>query len=189
MSRSIKSILILSGLILILSGCDISKIPVNYRFSPGSLKTEITGHWTEVKLNSINIFNSSMPLSGELIAIQSDTLFLLTDTGLKDIRTSAINNALVYVYSNQSWKFGSATGLLYFPEIVAAFAYGEPGFLLLGIPWITLGTIMTMSEASNKSNLLSYPNNCQLQDLNKFARFPQGMPPGIDKSRLHLNTK
>jgi hypothetical protein len=188
MPKRINSILILSGFILFLSGCSASKIPVSYRNSPRGLKTEITGHWTEVNLNSKDISGPDKTLSGELIAIQTDTVYLLTYTGLKAIHTSIINNAVLYVYMNQSGIFGMATGLLTIPEIIGAIAYEEPGFLVLGAPWMITGTIVTIIEASDHSNLLNYPYNAQLQELKKFARFPQGMPSDIDKSRLHLIT-
>lgn len=188
MSKRINSILILAGFILFLSGCYVSKIPVSYRHSPRSLKTEITGHWTEVKLNSKDISDHDKTLSGELIAIQSDTLYLLTSTGLKAIHTSNIDNAILYIFMNQSGIFGVSTGLLYVPDIIAALSYAERGFLALGVPWVITGTIVTVIEASDKSNLLNYPYYAQLQELNKFSRFPQGMPPEIDKSRLHLIT-
>lgn len=180
--------MLIGEFILFLSGCSASRIPVSYRFNPGALKREITGCWTEVNLNLKNITNPEKALSGELIAIQSDTMYILTGTGLEGIRTSQIYEAVLYMYGNMSGKFAIVTALLYLPDIVAAMVIGEPAFLALGIPWILTGSILSVAEGSNHSNLLNYPYNCQLQELKKFARFPQGMPRGIDKSRLHLIT-
>jgi hypothetical protein len=188
MLKKINLILLLSGFVIFLLGCKTSSIPAGYRYNPRALKREITGSWTEVKLNRKEITTVETMLSGELIAIQSDTVFILTSAGLESVHTSNISQAVLYMYMNQSGKYAAATGLLYIPNIVAAIAYGEPGFLALGVPWLLTGTIMTIVEGSNHSNILNYPYPSQLQDLNKFARFPQGMPPGIDKARLHLIT-
>jgi hypothetical protein len=186
MLKRINSILLLSGFILFLAGCSASKIPVSYRYTPRQLKKDVTGNWTEIRLNLKDITGSESVLSGELIAIQSDTIYVLTEHGLKGIHTSEMKETILYMFMDQSWKFAVITGLLYLPDILAAMINSEAGFLVLGIPWILTGTIETMAAGSNNQNLLIYPYKNQLTDLKKFARFPQGMPPGINKSKLHL---
>jgi hypothetical protein len=186
MSKRINSILLLPACILFLSGCSISKIPAGYRYGPKALRTELTGGWTEVKLKSLDVPGPEKAFSGELIAIQSDTMYILTKTRLEGIHTSAISEAVLYMYINRSGVYGVFTGLLYIPDFVAAIVIGEPAFFLLGVPWLVAGGIITLLEASDHSNLLHYPVFNQLTDLKKFARYPQGMPPGIERSRLHL---
>jgi hypothetical protein len=188
MLKRINSILLLSGFILFLSGCVASRVPVDYAYNPGKLKRVITGNWTEVKLNSRDITGNETALSGELIAIQSDTVYILNGLGLQGIHKSNINEAVVYMYKNQAGTFAIVTGLLYIPDIVASIVIGTPGFLFIGAPWLVIGSVLSIVEGSDHSNLLKYPYSNQLQELKKFARFPQGMPPGIDKSRLHLLT-
>ena len=188
MLKRINSILLLSGFILILSGCGAIRIPANYAHNPQELKKVITGSWTEVKLKSKDITGNETTFSGELIAIQADTLYILDDLGLHGIHRNNISEAVVYMYMNKSGKYAIATGLLYIPDIVAAIVMGQPGFLILGIPWILTGSIITVAEGTNHSNFLNYPYSNQLPDLKKFARFPQGMPAGIDRLRLHLLT-
>jgi hypothetical protein len=186
MLKRINSILLLSGFILFLAGCNVSKIPVSYRYNPRQLKKDITGNWTEVRLNSKDITGSEVVLSGELIAIQSDTIYILTKHGLEGIHPYNVREAILYMFMSQSGKYAATTGLLYLPDIIAAIVIGEPAFLALGIPWVLTGTIETMATGLNNPNLLNYPYKNQLSELKKFARFPQGMPPGINKSRLHL---
>jgi hypothetical protein len=189
MLKRIKIIMLLSGFIFFLSGCRTSRVPVDYSYSKRNLKVEISGSWTEIKLNTKDISASETSISGELIAVQSDTVYVLTRMGLQGIHKYKINEAVVYMYKNQAGIYTTVTVLLYVPDIVAALITGEPYFLLIGVPWLILGGVMAMIEGSDETNNLIYPYNSQMQELKKFARYPQGMPPGIDKSRLHLITR
>jgi hypothetical protein len=189
MPKRIKTILLLSGLIFFLSECSTVKIPANYRYSAQQLKREITGSWIHIKLDSKAVGDTEKELSGELIAIQSDTIYVITLYGFTGVHVSTVNEAVLYMFMNQPGMYATFTGLLYLPDIVAALVIGTPGFLLLGIPWVVTGGIVTIAEGSNHSNILKYPDFCTLGELKKFARFPQGMPPGIDKARIHLITK
>jgi hypothetical protein len=85
-------------------------------------------------------------------------------------------------------QFAAVTGLLYLPDMIASVVSDMPGFLIPGAPWIITGSILTIAEGSNHSNILNFPGFCSLEELNKFARFPQGMPPDFDKTRIHLLT-
>lgn len=188
MSKRINLILLVTGFILFLSGCSTTFIPANYRHNPGGVKRVITGSWTVVKLKQMDITGTETSLSGELIAIQSDTMYILTGTGLKSINTSNIAIADLFLFVNQARRYATITGLLCLPDVLAALIIGEPAFILLGVPWFITGAILSMVEGSNLSNQLNYPGKNQFSELNKFARFPQGLPPNIDKSGFHLIT-
>lgn len=186
MLKRINSILLLQACLLILSGCSVLQIPGSYRYGRRALRTEITGSWTKVRLNSYNSIGTEQVISGELIAIHSDTMYILTATRLESILTINISDAVLFKYRNQFGLFATLTGLLYLPDIVAAIGIGEPAFLLLGVPWLVTGGIITIAEATNHSNLFHYPADNRLTELRKYARYPQGMPAGIEKSKLHL---
>jgi hypothetical protein len=186
MSGKINSILVIGIFVLILSGCAASRIPSEYRFSPRGLKHEISGNWADLKPHSADITNPLKTLSGELIAIQSDSIYILTSGGLAVFHLSAIDETVVYMFTNQAAGMAVFTGLLFIPDVIAAITIGEPGFLIIGAPWLLTGSILTVVESTNHSNLLNYPYSNRLEDLRKFSRFPQGMPPGIDRSRIHL---
>jgi hypothetical protein len=186
MPKRIKTIILLAGLLFLLSECSTVRIPAHYRYTAHQLKREITGSWINIKLKPVVPEVQEKELSGELIAIQSDTMYIITAQGLKDVRVSDIAEAVLYMYMNQPGMYASVTGLLYLPDIIAALVIGTPGFLLLGIPWVVTGGIVTIAEGSNHTNILNYPDFCKLGELKKFARFPQGMPTDIDKTRIHL---
>jgi hypothetical protein len=185
MLKRINSIVIFFIFILFLTGCSISNIPMSYRFNPRDVIKEITGNWIEVKTSSNDIENPEIKLSGELIAIQSDTVYILTEVKLNSILLSRINEATLYIYYNQGGKYAAVTGLLYLPDIIAAAANGIPAFLAIGIPWLLIGSIITFSEGSN-SNELIYPKKNTIEDFRKYARFPQGVPHEVMKDKLHL---
>jgi hypothetical protein len=185
MLKRINSIRIFFISILFFTGCSISNIPRSYRFNPRDIKKEITGNWIEVKTSSNVIGNPEIEVSGELIAIQSDTVFILTEVQLNGVQISKINKAILYIYNSRAGRYAAVTGLLYLPDIIAAAGYGNLSFLALGLPWLIAGSIIIFSEGSN-SNVLIYPNRNRMEDFRKFARFPQGMPQGIIKEKLHL---
>ena len=186
MSKRINTIIAVFVSVLFLSGCSTAKIPAGYRFNPRDVKKEITGSWIEINAFQTQVLSPDIKLSGELIAIQSDTVYILTETQLKSVTFNKIFEATLYIYNNQAGKYAVATGSLYFPDILAAIANNMSGFLAIGVPWILAGSIITLSIGNNDSNLLIYPGRNQIEDFKKFARFPQGLPPGIEKDKLHL---
>jgi len=46
--------------------------------------------------------------------------------------------------------------------------------------------MLSINEAWDKSNLLIYPEINGLIGFKDFSRFPRGIPPEVDKSKLHL---
>lgn len=188
MPRRIKTILLLTGLIIFLSGCSTVRIPASYRYSAQQLKREITGSWIHIKLNLRENTGQAPELSGELIAIQSDTIYVITPQGLKGVQVTRIDEADLYMFMNQPGMYAAITGLLSLPDLIAAVVLDMPGFIILCAPWIVTAGIISIAEGTNHSNILNYPTFCSLEELNKFARFPQGIPAGIDKTRIHLLT-
>jgi hypothetical protein len=186
MSKRINVILVFSVFIICLLGCSTANIPVSYRFNPSDLKKEITGNWIEINMHSKSNVSPDMGLSGELIAIQSDTVYILTEEQLNSIQINKINEAILYIFSNQGGKYAVATGLLYLPDIIAAIVTRIPSFLVFGVPLVIVGSSISIYEASENSNRLIYPKENILEDFKKYARFPQGMPQGITKEKLHL---
>jgi hypothetical protein len=186
MLKRINIILVFSVSIICLLECSTANIPVSYRFNPRDLKKEITGNWIEINIHSESNVNPDIKLSGELIAIQSDTVYILTEVQLNSVQINMINKAILYIYNGQAGKYAVATALLYLPDIIAAFVTGIPYFLEFGVPWVIVGSSISIYEATENSNRLIYPKENILEDFKKYARFPQGMPQGIAKEKLHL---
>lgn len=185
MQKKIKLIIIAAGIILLMQGCSHSLLPAAYRQRITALPTQISGSWADVKIKPGESITSEIMVSGELIAIQADTLFILSEYRLEGIGTKRISEVILHLYEKNTRVYVVITGLIYVPDIIAAIAYGMPEFLIIGLPGLVGGAIVTASEGT-KSNLMKYPKEYNLADMKKFARYPQGMPPGIDKSKLHL---
>jgi hypothetical protein len=185
MQKRISLILFVSSIILLMQGCASSLVPSGYRYNIRELPNQISGNWTDIKIKPSESITEEMVVSGELIAIQSDTIFLLTTVHLEAISISNIKEAVLHMYQRKPGLYAGLTGLLYIPDVVAAIAYDQVGFLLIGLPGLVCGTIVTIVEGNN-INILKYPGKNDMDDLVKFSRFPQGMPKGIERSKLHL---
>lgn len=172
--------------VLLLSACKTAMIPSGYRLPLRDVKKEITGSWIDINKRTRAGPGSADTLSGELIAIQNDTLYVLTSSQLIAIPSENVKNAVLYIFINRSGSFASVTSLVFAPDIIAAIANKLGGFLILGIPWVITGTILSAVESGDKSNLLIYPERDRLIEFRDFSRFPRGIPPEVDKSKLHL---
>jgi hypothetical protein len=109
MSKRIKYILALFVCILYLLACNTVKIPTEYRFKPNEVNKTNTGCWIDIKIRGLTNSEPEVKLSGELIAIQADTIFILTDLQLNGIPSSGVNEAVLYVFNNQGGHFFLAT--------------------------------------------------------------------------------
>jgi hypothetical protein len=184
MRKEIRLILGTTCFILLLTGCSRSLAPSAYKYSIYDTERQISGCWTDVKIISSKSNQGEVFVSGELIAIEPDTMYLLSLSKLETISLDSVNEVILRMYQNRAGKFILATTLLYATNIAGAIINDSGGFLLIGIPGLLTGTIISLIESS-KSNLRC-SNKYDISDLKKFARFPQGIPQGIDKSRFHL---
>jgi hypothetical protein len=171
---------------LLLSECKTPMIPSGYRFTPREMKNEITGCWININNRTTDTLNSFQALSGELISLENDTLYVLTPEQLTGIPYQKVNNAVLYIFMNRAGIFAKVTSLVYIPDIIAAIGYKLAPFLLVGIPMVITGAIISGGESGNKTNLLLYPERDKLSGFRDFARFPRGIPKEVDRSKLHL---
>ena len=130
-------------------------------------------------------------ISGELISITDHKLYILGTRQMNVIPDSNLSTARLYMYKKQPGLFAILTLIGILPNIIAAIALPEYGgqFLLLGILPLVSGTVFTISEASSKRNQLIFPHKDSLEQFNKFSRFPQGIPTGMDIYQLKLPYK
>lgn len=115
-------------------------------------------------------------LSGELIALDKNEIIILTNrerTGLKipleDIKSFRLKYARA---NNYSWTIAAGT--------VLALSHGAIALFTLPINWAT--TIAVVISAEND---FQYKNtDITYEQLQMFARFPQGLPEHIDLSNI-----
>jgi hypothetical protein len=163
-----------------------SGVPSNYLVNPKEISNMTTGNWINIEqiVNPTSV--APIQISGELITVQADTFYILTQTSLLKIPKTKITSATLYLFKNQSGKYVVATGIGLLPNIIGAISLGEPGFLALGIPFALVGTITAIIE--NPSSELRFPKKAKLDEFGKFSRFPEGIPSGVELDSLTLLT-
>lgn len=178
--RGIVIALMLCATIVQLSACSVSTTaPSNWLSSPydaardgfGGWITLYRGQWWETEL-----------CNGELIAVSKDSIYVLD---------SYRNDSLVAFghgeadYFEMTWYDQPMAG------VNAAVVLGSIGFTLsvglMGVfilpLWLILGPVLS-SMHSNLPTIKFYSNEDNPIVLKPYARFPQGLPPGLDRSLL-----
>ena len=175
-------LLLLTGLLL---GCAVpSEIPTNYLMEPKSISAMPNGCWISINQSNDLTTDIGSKISGELIAVQKDTFYIMSQTSLEVVPAKKITAATLYLFKNQASKYILATGLGLVPNIAGAIAHGMSEFLAIGIPFAIVGIVNASIEVH--ANELRFPKKNNLDEFGKFARFPQGMPSGVDVKSLTL---
>ncbi|MFI5171834.1 MAG: hypothetical protein ACHQFW_05560 [Chitinophagales bacterium] len=174
-----KTITILSTLttgLMILSSCSLYKnIPC-----PAEFETDVHGSFAEM-----TIHESDAIVYGELIAVQHDSVFLLSDNILLEISTLKINNAKVFVAARSDHGGMIRTwGILL--TVATPGTYGL--WSIISFPLHMLILLPVITNASGNF-IIEYPFHYSEKipwlEVNKFSRFPQGIPENIQHDQIH----
>jgi hypothetical protein len=116
-------------------------------------------------------------LTGELIAVTGESLYVLTHSSPREISKEDIISARLVVYNTNTSEYvlWAILGSLSTISNGFYFVFTFPAWLLAGIP--------TSIGESKRNNYLDYPAN-SLEEMIKYSRFPQGLPAGIELSSL-----
>ncbi len=177
-------------LLIVIAACSKVNIPPAYNYKVSEVQNNPFGCWTEIEKNSTSIGSLFSTISGELITIEKDTLYLLIDDGkVEHLSKYAIVSAQLYTHKNQKGTYWTITSLLISPNIVGALVVPDAAaaFLLMALPTLIIGAVQAGIEGnSNNKSVLHYPGSSKIEDFKKFSRFPAGMPEDIDLSQLYL---
>lgn len=157
--------LLLGLLLLVLSSC------ANLYYLPTPEKTGVNeyGSYIQVKLNGHS------KVRGELIAIDSTTLVVLTNK--KKLMTLPVNAV-------KQFKLRYARARNY-GWTIPAFGYFSGAHGMFSAISLPVNLIVTISVTTSGNNAYSYNRKTISWDkLKMFARFPQGIPPTVDPSRI-----
>jgi hypothetical protein len=151
-------------------GCYQSSAPPRWLPSPVEAQRDAFGSWISVQGQP-----KTAPLvQGELIAIDTDTIHVLADGRLVSLARATVCCAELTTYRMDlsELQIWSAIGT------VSTLSHGF--VLIVTAPiWALAGTLATSSA--------SYAPRVASTDpvvLRPFARFPQGIPPGLDRATL-----
>ncbi len=155
--------LCLCGALLALAGCASSHAPLAWVPSPEEAQFDAYGSW-------INIERGEEVISGELLSIEGDSLFVGTPE-FQSVAAKDISSASLARYDAPSLAGHVLGGALLSLSNGLLAIFTAP-------MWLIGGPIA--ASARSREPFLSYPEH-RLGDLRAFARYPQGLPAGIDR--------
>jgi hypothetical protein len=166
-----NKISILLCLLMLAYSCKGVRAPSESVPKRKAIVTDAFGGWI--------ILNPGRPaaLMGEFISHNEESVFIMTNVRLEEIAKTQIDSARLIMYNTQALEYGLWTTL----GSVSTLSNGF--FLTFTFPlWLLTGIPVTTGE-SRRQNYLDYPET-DWAEMGKFARFPQGMPEGINPLSL-----
>jgi hypothetical protein len=166
---------ILAAAVLLLSSC----YPKTYLPKPKEYLSDVKGSYITVVMKS----RSHITHEGEIIAVDKEHLILLSvsrwDTTTV-IHKEEVQSAQILLArtSDDPEKIGTWAGLMNLMTL----AHGY--FMVFTVPMNIIASIATATGASNSNYRIHYPDEIKWDDISKFARFPQGMPKGVEVKDL-----
>jgi hypothetical protein len=176
MSGRSAFVALLFGLATILmAGCAGSSAPAGWLEIPSKVQSQAYGAWAEVQYEMASS-KKKLTVSGELIAFEEESVYVLTDSLLVGVPTSNIIRVKLT-------SFDSKAGLLAIWTLTGTLATASHGILLIfsAPAWIIGGSIATAGQSHTP--IKRFPDKPR-QELRGYARFPQGLPSGLDKQSL-----
>ncbi len=159
---------------LLLGGCAHNTAPPDFLPSPQEARREGYGGWLELTVREGA--RGSRTAAGELLAVSEEELVLLGDSGVTTVPTAAVRGGRLTGYRSSAGLVGSFAALGTLSTVSNGY------FLVFTAPmWIFGGTIAAGTEST--SPVIEVPPPHWLA-LAAWARFPQGIPPGLETGTL-----
>jgi hypothetical protein len=171
-------------LLLLGTGCASTSAPRGYLPDVNEAQQDANGAWIVVRVTEGGFAGGGTTAGGathvggygELIAVAQDTIFVLAEDRLLALPRTRIAAASLTAYDSDAGLFGLWTAL----GTLSTVSHGY--VLSLSAPvWLIFGTISSVSESYAPRE--RYPGKTW-EELGKHARFPQGMPPSMDRQAL-----
>lgn len=158
----------LLGLLFVGTACFRTTAPRGWLSTPDVAQREAYGGWIRVE-------TAHGPLAeGELIAVTPETLYVLTIDSLTSVPAPVVTLATLTAYDSRPRVLETWTLL----GSLSSISHGT--LLILTLPtWVTAGSLSTAS-ASKSPRVQSVDPAV----LRPFARFPQGIPPTLDRRAI-----
>jgi len=160
--------------LFILIGCGHTEAPDFWL--PSDVKSQADGYggWASVKFG---VTPKRTDVTGELIAVAEDRLYVLTDSGVVDATKVEITSAVIDGYEQnmkpiaRAWIIGG----------ISSVGTGVWGIYVMQPLWALAGRT-ALKEASSYARV-SYPRQ-KWEEMRKYARFPAGLPANVDLRTL-----
>ncbi|MEP7226796.1 MAG: hypothetical protein ABI785_05505 [Gemmatimonadales bacterium] len=164
------------GIAVACEGCAHNSAPQGWLPKPAEAQAAAYGGWIELSYKQA----TEKRADGELIAVSADTVWLLGLEQALVIPTATVKQGKLTAYAAQKGPVALWTVLGTLSTI------SNGWFLIFTAPmWIVGGSLSVGSESrapERKSPQLGW------EDLASYARFPQGMPEGVELNTLKAKT-
>jgi hypothetical protein len=156
------------------AACAHPSAPKDWLPEPAEAQAAAWGGWIELTYQERE---EERRADGELIAVSADSVWVLNERQGLVIPTIAVRNAKLTAYAAQ-------TGALTTWTVVGTLATISNGaFLVFTAPMWLIGGSLTVGGESRSAERKHPPRTWM--ELAPFARFPQGMPEGLELKSLH----
>ncbi|HET6149786.1 MAG TPA: hypothetical protein VFH68_19765 [Polyangia bacterium] len=153
------------------AGCASDPIPQAQRPTEEDAITSGFGSFIYV------VDSSGEPHAGELIDVLPGRLSIFDGGRIEMLPRERVTSALLLVHRTHENAYTLWTVLGTLSTVTHGF------FLVFSAPiWISTGVATAISE--HRRARLTYPDPARWEDLRPYARFPQGLPPGITGNEL-----
>ena len=166
----------LVALSLLAAGCAGTRGPSGYLQPAQVAQHEAYGAWIDVDFR-----DDRAELAGELVAVESDTVFVLTRSGLHTIARTSIHAARLGTYDSE-WA-----NLAYWVTGATLMTASHGWYSSITAPiWIITGVVAAATVSRGPIEDVKGNDVSRWREVSRFARFPQGMPRDIDRTKLTL---
>jgi hypothetical protein len=172
--RRVEAVLCLTLAVSLLGGCAVFHSPRGWLPKLQQVPSEAYGCWSEVEHISDG---QTKKTSGELIAVAPGRLFILSQTGVSEIRLISIKWMRLEVFES-----ANMLGAWAFVGTLSTLSHGI-GLVVSAPIWIISG--ISAAAAESRSGVIMLRGS-PTEDIRKYARFPQGLPEGIDLASLKM---
>lgn len=162
------------ALAALLSACGSTRAPRDWLPRAAEAGRVAYGGWAIVEHGTHR--DSTQRNEGELIAVSADSIWLLADSAAYAIPAAIVRSARVTGYDAQPGAVTAAAAAGALATISNGF------FLVFTMPaWFITGSLASRAQARHP---VRRADGQDFTDLASFARFPQGLPPGLDVNSL-----
>ncbi len=162
-----------SVFLLAAAGCVSLHAPKGWLPSPSDVQSQAFGGWMELTRATPS---GEVVVRGELIAVHPDHVYIMSERVLVDVPTKDVVSASLNIYQNSAKEVGTWAVL----GFLSAASHGWVA-IISGPIWLLTG--IASSNAESKSGLFLYPPT-SLGEMGRYARFPQGIPQGLELKLL-----
>lgn len=166
-----------------LAGCAGNDAPSGFLSSPEEAARTAWGGWISLEIDATPapIDTRGVPpvtrLAGELIAVGEDSVYVLDESGLSAVPVAAVLKATFTAYDARARALGYWT----LAGTVSTLSHGV-GLLVSAPLWLATG--ISATSAQSRQGRVSGTERSSWAEMRPFARFPQGLPPGFDRTAL-----